>query len=326
MKSLTEKTAFELEDILNLINADVQEGTYLEFKDAGAFYKEQRRGANCKEEIGKDISAFANSDGGIIIYGLHEGKNQQAEKITYIDSIQFSKDWLQAVIEGNTKRPVTDLIIHPVLNPENSNEQIYVVVIKASAHAPHMAMDGKFYRRNNKGNVIMEEYEVRDMYYRTGKTDLEIVDIPPINLTELPHFQGNGLRSAVQATFNFYIRNIGQTIEHYYKLELHLTPGLLFNNTPPLSAENESLKEQRRENDLVVYAAPGKIPLFQNDILRLGLVNLAFDKTKHDTYKNGKIVLRLFYSHGSKEKTFFLKNILQYNSEPIAVESFTKDL
>ena len=57
-----------LQDIDQLIATQTQESLHLDYKDSRAIDKSKR------EEISKDVSAFANADGGTIIYGVTEKK------------------------------------------------------------------------------------------------------------------------------------------------------------------------------------------------------------------------------------------------------------
>ena len=64
---------FELEeytkkDIDDLIQNEVEESIYLDYKDGRALDPDKIA------EITKDVSAFANADGGIIVYGVSENK------------------------------------------------------------------------------------------------------------------------------------------------------------------------------------------------------------------------------------------------------------
>lgn len=55
-------------DLEYLITSEVEENIHLDYKASGALSKEPKK----RQEITKDVSAFANSDGGIIIYGISE--------------------------------------------------------------------------------------------------------------------------------------------------------------------------------------------------------------------------------------------------------------
>ena len=55
-------------DLDSLILNHIEENIHLDYKAADALSKSD----NKKKEISKDVSAFANSDGGVIIYGIRE--------------------------------------------------------------------------------------------------------------------------------------------------------------------------------------------------------------------------------------------------------------
>jgi predicted HTH transcriptional regulator len=57
-----------------------------------------------KDEIAKDVSAFANSAGGTVVYGIAEsaGKPSYAEALSPVDPKKYSQEWLEQVI--NTRR------------------------------------------------------------------------------------------------------------------------------------------------------------------------------------------------------------------------------
>jgi len=67
-----ELSSIEKSDVQQLIDHSIGESVILEYK---------REHTSNSKELAKDISAMANSEGGIIIYGLDENKNGQASNI-----------------------------------------------------------------------------------------------------------------------------------------------------------------------------------------------------------------------------------------------------
>jgi predicted HTH transcriptional regulator len=123
MKSILEKTEFTLSDIETLILDKAEESLNIEFKSGHALNTDDKS----KNEITKDISAFANSDGGILIYGLKEDANNIASEIVYVDSKKYSLSWLQQIIDANIQRKIPDLKMFSIQNPHNPFELIYVI-------------------------------------------------------------------------------------------------------------------------------------------------------------------------------------------------------
>ena len=71
MRNFFDKTEYKADDLIELINSEAEESVYLEFKDSQAIDRQEGK----KKEITKDVVAFANSDGGLIIYEISEEGN-----------------------------------------------------------------------------------------------------------------------------------------------------------------------------------------------------------------------------------------------------------
>jgi hypothetical protein len=129
----------------------------LEYKASGAVDKDQKK----KEEMAKDALAFANAAGGQIIYGMQEKDNLPQGLDAGIDPVQFPGIWFEQVIQQNVSPQIEDLRIHEVtLDDGTSHVAVVVSIPAAQSRAPHQAKDGRYYRRHNFRNQIMEDYEV----------------------------------------------------------------------------------------------------------------------------------------------------------------------
>ncbi|MDN3669776.1 ATP-binding protein [Echinicola jeungdonensis] len=109
MKSFYDKEDYKISDIQSLIDNEVEESIYLDFKASDALGKTDGK----KKEISKDVASFANSDGGIIIYGIKE-ENHKANSFTYIDGNEFTKEWLERVINSSIQRRIDEIKIIPI--------------------------------------------------------------------------------------------------------------------------------------------------------------------------------------------------------------------
>lgn len=163
---------WNLERIEQLIRDKVQENTSLEYKASAAL----GRSDNIKREITKDVSAMANSAGGVIIYGIkecQEGDNKSLpESIDAVDQLEFTKEWLQQVI-NNIQPKINDILITPVNIDSQVNHVVYIINIPQSNTA-HQASDFKYYKRYNTIVTAMEDYEIRDIM---GRSKAPIIDL-----------------------------------------------------------------------------------------------------------------------------------------------------
>ncbi len=158
------------------IDGKVEEGSTLEYKSAPSLGTQNDR----TTEITRDVSAFANAAGGVIIYGLREFREEEkkhlAERIDPIDRTQFTKEWLEHVIGTIQRRLIVK--IHSVQLSTGTNDVAYVVEIPQSDTA-HQATDGKYYQRQNFERPFMRDYQIRDVMRRRQvpvvKVDLRII-------------------------------------------------------------------------------------------------------------------------------------------------------
>lgn len=126
-----------------------------------------------KKEISKDVSAFANSAGGTIIYGVEEDKHFPTSIDNGFDPRDISKEWIEQVINSTINRRIDGIRIKEIaLSGAKNGRSIYAVSIPQSRRAPHMAADKRYYKRFNFESVPMEDYEVRDVSRRLESRSL----------------------------------------------------------------------------------------------------------------------------------------------------------
>ena len=157
-------------EIQALIREQRGEDLTLEYKRADALGKNDER----KREITKDVSAMANSAGGVIIYGIDEQKNTNGPvKLDVgVDRNVIPTEWLEQVIDSGIHRRVS-FRVNPV-EMSATGECVYIVAVPQSNWAPHMAADHRYYKRVGTTTATMEEYEVRDVARRSESPDLSI--------------------------------------------------------------------------------------------------------------------------------------------------------
>lgn len=156
----------------NFITSETEESLTLEYKAAEALGKSEYQ----KHEITKDVSAMANSAGGLIVYGISEfanpDKRHLPERITPVNRTELPREWLEQVI--NSIRPRIDgILIHSVSLKSGEADVVYVIEIPQS-HTAHQAGNQKYYKRFNFQSVPMEDYEIRDVMFREQMPDVSI--------------------------------------------------------------------------------------------------------------------------------------------------------
>jgi predicted HTH transcriptional regulator len=129
----------------------VPESLHLEYKASQAI-----QNSDARNEVSKDISAVANADGGQLIYGMTENKNNHLPNGLDggIDPKPYDGLWLEQVIQQNVSPKIEGLIILAV--PKGDGKNYFVVSVPKSITV-HQAKDGRYYRRRNFRNDIMDD-------------------------------------------------------------------------------------------------------------------------------------------------------------------------
>ena len=149
-----------LEDLKSIIDRGLTESIHLEFKRSDALRTDKAR---C--EISKDVSAFANSDGGVIIYGIDEQDHKPASLDSGIDPKTCSKEKLEDIIKSQVAPRLQGLRISPI--QLGADRFAYVVSVPRSERGPHQdRVTKRYFKRHNFSSSPMEDYEVRDIRNR----------------------------------------------------------------------------------------------------------------------------------------------------------------
>lgn len=303
MIELLDKEILTEEDIKQLISLKVEESIHLDFKQSDSLGKNDKK----KLELAKDVSAFANSAGGFIVYGLIE-KNHVADSLSFIDGDKITKEWIEQVIQTRIQRKIEGLKITPVRINNDLQKSIYIIKIPESSLAPHMTSDKRFYKRYNFESVQMEEYEIRNLYNRKEKTNLVIHNI--ITSTKLDKENEGDIDETVFYFLAFQIENIGKAIEKYFKLTIQL-------NFTEYTIKWAGLKETKLNHSILfdnerIISLSNSSPIFPDEVLTIGEFSLGIKSFKlGDVLKGAKLKLKLYYTNGINEMEIDLKQILK---------------
>jgi Putative DNA-binding domain len=286
MIDLLSKEEFTENDILDILASKLEESINIEFKNAAAISNIP----SIKKEISKDVSSFANSDGGLIFYGIDE-VNHIATSISYVDGNLYSKEWLENVITTTIQQRINDLRIIPVrFENGDISKTVYVIKIPKSSNSPHINADKRYYRRYNFQSVPMEEYEVRDSYlkYRESKVLINNVVVKlEDNYVDSDRFDFN---------IEVHIMSDGNYMAENYKIACNLNG---FRNIRFYANRDYHLTNKLEDGYKI--STKETTTLFPEEVLNALSFNISIPKTNFDySIENGKIDFYI-YSLGKLE-------------------------
>lgn len=153
-----------IEKVKSFIENKIEENLNLDYKASGSLQRNDKK----TNEISKDVSAFANSDGGTIIYGIKEDQINRhlPDSIDPINRKEISKEWLDQIIQSKIRPRIDGIVIHSITVKEGFDQVVYAVEIPKSNTA-HQANDKKYYKRFNFNSEPMYDYEIRDILNRS---------------------------------------------------------------------------------------------------------------------------------------------------------------
>lgn len=163
--------AWNIKALQDLIDAGVYESDIFDFKEM----LPDRRDDPAKFRLAKTCAAFANSEGGFLVFGVKDS-GPSGERIAGIDaSIDFPEHF------GNYPSKVSPSIQWTTLNPPLSlpgGKKIHVVHILKGWKAPHAVESSgqalTFPKRTNSGNEIMSYSEVQGMFLGSYEKRLKL--------------------------------------------------------------------------------------------------------------------------------------------------------
>jgi Putative DNA-binding domain len=178
--------AVTVSDLDDLIRVAARETGELEFKGALPFApikgqtatadrwieKGDRIGDYARDQVLAEIVAFANADGGTLVLGLHETKDEprRAERLEALPKCEdLAKRLLDAAKDVIEPR-LPAIAVRALLSPDNSSGYILMRVGKSLA-APHrLTTTREFYVRRGERSARMSVREITDRTLALART------------------------------------------------------------------------------------------------------------------------------------------------------------
>lgn len=268
MKSVAEWTE---EDILNL---PAGEHDWFEIKGRKAIdlSLDGVNEAKIALSLSQEVSAFANSGGGQIIFGISDQRILSTPRSVDDGGVSLTfkrpntKEWLESWVATLVEPRLRNFNIYVVTkNGESSQIEVgrglFILDIASSSDAPHQARDNRYYVRAASHSRPANHQMVVDIFNRRQhpQFEVELYHRP----ARLPHMKKPHLALGGKFT------NTGRVMAHYVNLLLYI-PSVLLNFSHP---EYEWL-----ESELVEFE---DIPHYVYEHINTngGLVNMKFEQS-----------------------------------------------
>lgn len=175
MTYLTDFYILTLSDLQEFVARGKEQNLHLDFKlvkDTTFSSRDDKRNLACA------LSGFANSSGGLIVWGVDARKNANgvdcAVELKPVVQVALLIARLNSLI-GEASDPSIERVRHRAIELEDGRE-LAVTVVPESDSGPHMAKLGenRYYERIGDGFYSREHYDIADMFGRRKKPKLTV--------------------------------------------------------------------------------------------------------------------------------------------------------
>lgn len=134
----------------------------LEFKSSLLLEKSRDE---IRDNLSREVSAFANSEGGEIVLGIREkkeGKTRVAEDIDEgVDPKKVAPEWLQQIVGSNVSPHLPGIKLHKIaLSGAKQGRVAYVISVPRGSTA-YQASDKRYYGRSEYEAQALPDHEIR---------------------------------------------------------------------------------------------------------------------------------------------------------------------
>jgi len=168
-----------------IINLPPGEYDWVEFKGAKSldFNLPNVNTNKVIDQLSKQISAFSNSGGGTLVYGVKDTSVLPREIDNGGVSLKLrgksTKEWLEDIIPNTVEFALSEFNVYFVTRNNSESEiaegkGIFLISIPDSDHAPHQAKDSKYYARVGGKSRPLGHRLVMDIINRSKNPKMEL--------------------------------------------------------------------------------------------------------------------------------------------------------
>jgi hypothetical protein len=282
----------DLAELKRFVRDKKEEDVHLEFKRAVHLNVNDKNKNSDKKNLSKCLSGFANSDGGIIIWGVEAvTKNgiDCASKLKPIDNLKMFSNRLNS-LEGQSVVPIIEGVRHEIILSETEIDKGFIkTYVPKSKIAPHMALysDKHYYKRSGDSFYIAEHFDITDMFARNNSPVLD-VKISTISWKKI----GKDINSFIVEVV-FALENKGKVIAKYPFLSAHVNAAYQFTEFGLNGNGYVGLKQLNGTKHWREYSGGTDIVVYPNVLLEVDKVRGEFSFLNMDYFIDLKLEFEL---------------------------------
>lgn len=222
-----------------LLNLPIGEFDWLEVKGRRGLdlTLDRVREKDVLENLSKAISAFANSGGGVIVFGLSNPITQwevDDRGVNLVVKKPSTREWLEDVIPTSVEFPLTSFNVYAIARSSDSSQiasgrAVFVIQVQDSEQAPHQAIDKRYYARVGGKSRPIGHRLVADIFGRRRYPQIDL----EFTIESSTYEEGGVLlpgqppKKRRKVELIARARNIGRVYAQYVNCFIYLPPSLV---------------------------------------------------------------------------------------------------
>jgi len=211
-----------------ILSISTGEHDWVEFKDARKLDLNLPavKMDDVRNELSKQISAFANTGGGTIVYGVGDATSGDRRVVDPNGGVSLSikggtKEWLEDIIPQLVDLPLTRFNVYLVTSDGSSSgimpgKGLILIEIPESENAPHQANDYRYYARVGGKSRPIQHRLVLDIMGRAKHPKMEVT------CKVIPKGRYDGAENRQVPILRFYCLNQGRVFANYVNGFIHV--------------------------------------------------------------------------------------------------------
>jgi len=147
-----------LEDLKRIVEERIEESVRLEFK-------RQLPAAGKNDDLAKDLAAMANTEGGVIVYGIEQDNMGRAKELCPF-AVSGASERITLVAQNSLDESLSLATVRSIVSEEGKGLGFLVVEVPRSNRAPHF-YQGTAWGRTAKGNAPLTRRRIGELFIRS---------------------------------------------------------------------------------------------------------------------------------------------------------------
>jgi hypothetical protein len=292
--------------------------------------------ADDKATLAKAMSAFANTSGGVIVFGIEaskvvSGQPDRVQAVRHIHQLDVFQQAVDNALRQLTDPPIRGVELHRIEDPKNPGQGVLAVFVPQSDASPHRVVGSKsevndrYYQRAGTSSTVMPHAMLAALFGKRPHPDVRLT-------IALRIVRQDGPRFALGA--EFYLSNAGRGVARQpavvFEDRIIDSSGTSFwaatifpliagpaatwkmSRVPVRGSNSQVLTTARSNRDVVLF--PGdRIPLAKSITVRVG-----GDKTMFQVNQIRFPVKGTFYAVDAPPQHF--DTVIDFNGAPDGTE------